>query len=578
MNPSLMCNWDSAKFLIFSDNVFDPLIYYSHLGPIAVALFVGFFVFLKNRKELPNIIFVFLMGLFCLWSFFDLVLWATEKSQFIMFFWSIMTYLELLIYISGYFFIFSLTTNKKSIPWKLKFFSLLLVFPVFLFLATKHNLEFFDFSNCDREAKEGDLWYYIYLVEILFIFLIGFKGFYQTFKDKKSERLKIVSITVGMILFLILFSWGNISGSITDDWSIGQYGLFGLPVFIAFLAYAIVKFNALNIRTLGVQVLVSAILILVAAQFFFIRTSLNRTLTGITLGIVSIFGLMLIRSVKAEIRQKEELRRLTGRLARTNRRLRELDQAKSDFVSIASHQLRTPLTSVKGFISLILEGSYGSFSEEVGGALNKVYLSNERLIYLVEDLLNVSRIESGKIQFRVEPCIVGSMIRDVADMFAIRAEEKGLRLSVSIAEGGLPVIMTDESKVREVLTNLIDNAVKYSDSGTIEICGERQGDRVRISVKDTGIGIDPNDMPYLFQKFSRGRDVGRLHANGTGLGLYVGKSFIAALNGSLLAHSQGIGLGSTFTIELPVHLISKGKLGYTDTAFSEKDAKGSIIE
>lgn len=546
-----MCEWATSHFLFFSDNVFDPLIYYSHLAPVVLALVAGAFVFFLNFKELPNRIFVFMMVVFSAWALSDLVLWATKNPNEIMFFWSILIFFDLLLYMAAYYFTITFLQGRDiSIPRKVILF--LLFLPLVIFVSTPHNLAFFDMTNCDREALEGYLWYYTYVVEMLLVGAILIEGSILTLKKRSEDRWKAFIIVVGSVIFLQLFSWGNISGSLTEDWSVGQYGLFGLPVFVAFLAYAIVKYNALNIRAFGVQILVVAMSIAVATQFFFVKSSLNRVLTAITLFLILTFGFILIRSIRREIQRKEELQMMADRLAQANARLKKLDKAKSDFISIASHQLRTPLTSIKGFISLILEGSYGDVSGDVQSALNKVYLSNERLIHLVEDLLNISRIESGKLQFRIDVCDIKELVRDVSDMFQLRAKDKKLSLVVDIPEGDVPMVMTDEQKVREVLSNIIDNAVKYSDKGEVKVWMDASAKAVRICVKDTGIGIDPDDLPYLFQKFSRGKDIGRVHANGTGLGLYVGKNLIEALNGEITVDSEGQGKGSTFCILLPL--------------------------
>jgi signal transduction histidine kinase len=358
-----------------------------------------------------------------------------------------------------------------------------------------------------------------------------------------------------------------IDNNITDIISAYKYqlyGIFGMPIFMGFLAYLIVKYKAFNIKMIGAQALIFALIVLVGSQFFFAQNNTSKILTGITLVFTGAFGIFLIRSVHEEVKRKEELQYMSDKLAQANDQLRTLDNAKSEFISIASHQLRTPLTSIKGFISLLLEGAYGKFAENQSDVLNKVYKSNERLITLVEDLLNISRIESGRMEFHFEKCQLTVLCQELMDTFSMRAKTSGLYLDYKVPQNPIPEVMVDSAKVREVISNLIDNAIKYTPKGGVTIRVEQADPRlskienvgkmgsVRVVISDTGIGVPATEIPYLFSKFSRGKDTGRLNTGGTGLGLYVGKSMIEANGGKVWAESEGAGKGSRFIIEVPV--------------------------
>ncbi|MEI9966816.1 MAG: HAMP domain-containing sensor histidine kinase [Candidatus Moraniibacteriota bacterium] len=325
-----------------------------------------------------------------------------------------------------------------------------------------------------------------------------------------------------------------------------------MPIFVAFLAYSIVKYQILDIKTLAVQVLVAAITILVGAQFFFVRTPLNRSLTLLTLVCILVFGYMLIQSVKREIQRKEELQKMADSLARANERLKDLDNTKSEFISIASHQLRTPLTAIKGYISLLLEGSYGKVPPNIQDVMNKLYSVNDRLIQLVEDLLNVSRIEAGRIQYNFEETQLEPLVADLIDGFKVAAKDKKLTLKLELPEHGLPKLLVDPNKLKEVLSNLIDNAIKYTKEGSVAILLQQSGPAIRIQVQDTGIGMAPENKAHLFEKFVRSKETSRMVVGGAGLGLFVGKSFVQAMGGRIWAESEGPGKGSTFIVELPL--------------------------
>lgn len=546
-----------CKIFIESNQEVIGLVYYSHIPTALLAVLFGGFVFFKSGKILLGRLLFWLGFLFLAWSFLDVLCWTSADTRVIMFSWSLLGFLYTLIFVVMLYFIYVFFDKKDISFWK-KLLLFSPVVPVMVLTGSRWNLSGFNYSEC--EAIEGKVFIECYHLFGLFIIIwILFLTIHRYRREtERSEKNQIALVGIGSDLFLFSFFLAGYIASLSDEFLWGIYGLFGMPVFLGFLVLLIVRYKAFNIRMFGAQALVFTLLILIGSQFFFIRTTTNQILTGATLFFCFIFGYFLIRSVRAEIEQKEELQKMADRLAQSNRRLKELDQAKSDFISIASHQLRTPLTSVKGFISLILEGSYGDVTGEIRTALNKVYLSNERLIHLVEDLLNISRIESGKLQFRVEVCDIGAVVREVVDMFQLRAQEKEMRVVLSLPKDGLPSIMTDEQKIREILSNIIDNAIKYSEAGTVKVSMAHKDNRVRISVKDRGVGIDPADIPFLFQKFSRGKDIGRLHANGTGLGLYVGKNLIEALNGSISVESEGPGKGATFTIDLPVTSFTKG--------------------
>jgi signal transduction histidine kinase len=243
---------------------------------------------------------------------------------------------------------------------------------------------------------------------------------------------------------------------------------------------------------------------------------------------------------------------MTNQLSVANDKLREMDNTKTEFISIASHQLRTPLTSIKGYVSLILEGSYGVFPETLRGALNNIYTSTERLIALVEDLLDVSRIESGRMVFDYSTFQIEDACKEIASSFSIKAGNKNLELKLELPEKTLSEVMTDRARLVEVISNLVDNAVKYTDHGGITMRVREKETKMQVEISDTGIGVPKTEIPYLFAKFSRGKDISRLNASGSGLGLHYAKKVIEALKGTVWVESEGEGKGSKFVVEFPI--------------------------
>ncbi len=541
-------SWDPI-FLVFTDQA-PHLLYYSHIPTAIVALLLSVFVFWKSKSLATGS----LMGIsvsFAIWNFIDLVIWTGSDSRIIMLLWSLLYLLQALILVFTWYFS-NVFLEGKDVLWHQKILMGTLLLPLIVLMPTTWNLSGFDVVSC--EAHQGILVNYFYFFQgVSLAWILGYLiRKYRTVAGE-VEKKKVGIFGMGVFFFLTSFSWGNLFGSLTLQWGLEQYGLFGMPIFIGFLAFLIVRYQAFDMRLAGAQALVAGLIVLIGSQFFFIKTTINFFLTGLTLVMAIGFGWMLIRSVKKEITRKDELQVMSDRLARANDELRKLDNAKSEFISIASHQLRTPLTAIKGFLSLILEGSYGKVAPEVQDVLNKVYASNDRIVQLVENLLNISRIESGRIQYQFQKSSIEDILKELSDMFFVMAKNKDLTLTFTLPKKKLPPLYMDAGKIREVISNLIDNAFKYTEKGGVEVILEQKGPVARITVSDTGMGIEAETMPHLFSKFIRGsKEASRMNVAGTGLGLYVGKSFIEAHHGRIWIESDGKGKGSRFIVELPI--------------------------
>src|SRR3989338_10363159 len=232
MDP-LSCGWDTARFLIFSDNVFAPLIYYSHLGPLFASLLIGTVVLFNNPRALINRALFVMTAAFAVWVYADLVLWASEKPEYIMFFWSVMAPFELLIYAAGWYLVTVLANRGAEPTLRQKLLAVASFVPVFLFAHTPYNLIGYDLTNCDREPIEGILWQYIYFVEVFFIgwiVVIAFNA-YRKFQNA-MERKQLALVSAGVLLSLLVFSAGNFAVLflLDVDWSYEQYKLFGMPI------------------------------------------------------------------------------------------------------------------------------------------------------------------------------------------------------------------------------------------------------------------------------------------------------------------------------------------------------------
>ena len=360
---------------------------------------------------------------------------------------------------------------------------------------------------------------------------------------------------------------GILFGQILPSLGYEQFTDLDVPstiIFVGFTSYAIVHYRWMNIKVIATEILASLISGMALLDVFLAATFAQRIYKSASFVVVAVLSTFMVRSVIHEVRRKEELQGLYDKLAVANDKLRELDTAKTDFLSMASHQLRTPLTAAKGYLSLFLEGDYGEISPKQKDTLNKLYANNDRMAQLIEDLLNITRIESGRMEFNFSKCHIEDICREVVDSLMLKAKGLDLYLNYEPPKEPLPELMIDGPKVREVISNVVDNAVKYTPSGGVTVkvvvrpkVKDEISDYVRVTVTDTGIGIPATELPYLFAKFSRGKDLTRLNTGGTGLGLYVAKNMIENNGGKIWVESDGEGKGSKFIVEIPVEQTEK---------------------
>ena len=364
----------------------------------------------------------------------------------------------------------------------------------------------------------------------------------------RQQRL-LVGAGVSLFLFSFFFS------GFLVDWLGGKYlyeiiGLLGMVFFIGVLAYAIVTYRAFNIKLLAAQALVASLVILIGAQFFFIQSDINRTLNGITFALSIGFGFLLVKSVEKEVKLSDMLEISNTSLANANEKLKGLDKLKTEFLSLASHQLGSPLTAIKGYASMLVEGAFGRMDDKQSESVKRIYSSAQGLANIVEDLLNVSKIEQGGMKYEMMPTELVPLVDTLFNEMKIPAENKGLAFTLDIPNHDRFMANVDPLKIKQVFRNLTDNSIKYTPSGFVKLSLSRKDDKILFSVADTGVGITTETKAKLFEKFSRGEG-GKLNTGGSGLGLYLAQEITKAHNGRIVIESEGAGKGTTFIVELP---------------------------
>ncbi|HEX7456550.1 MAG TPA: HAMP domain-containing sensor histidine kinase [Candidatus Nanoarchaeia archaeon] len=248
-------------------------------------------------------------------------------------------------------------------------------------------------------------------------------------------------------------------------------------------------------------------------------------------------------------------------LTQANLRLRQLDKAKDEFISIASHELRNPMAIIKGNISIILAGDVGKLNAEVKEVLTDVMIAVERQIRLVNELLDISRIEAGVINFNLHPSIQMDQVAQLlVNSLRSVATNQDVEMKAVPPEKPLPAVQADHDKISQVLINLVTNAMRFTKKGTVTIKTAHHGDYVHTCVTDTGPGIPLKQQDLLFKKFSKpsAPSPGTISA-GSGLGLYISKKYIERQGGDIWLERSEPGVGSTFCFSLPISGSAKAK-------------------
>lgn len=279
------------------------------------------------------------------------------------------------------------------------------------------------------------------------------------------------------------------------------------------------------------------------------RAVLETISDELIIAIENMLSLQEVKDLNATLQQRIDA--ATAELRTSNARLKRLDASKDEFLSMASHQLRTPLTSVKGYLSMMLDGDVGKISPMQQKVLREAYSSSERMVHLIHDFLNVSRLQTGKFMLEYRETNLSDLVSQEVQSLKSVAESHTIALKYQNDLGPLD-IMIDETKIRQVVMNYIDNAIYYSKPDTdIKVHLFQQDNDIVFTVKDTGIGVPKAEQTRLFEKFFRATNARRQRPDGTGVGLYLARRVMEAHGGSVVFESRS-GRGSTFGFRIPL--------------------------
>lgn len=512
---------------------------------------LGIIVYRRSREHL---IFSFFVWSVTLWSLALGIFYTLNTSDAI-------NFLGRMVYVFGsiipvLFFEFSLAFTKKRVSW-LEHAAILLPSAAltYIYLFTPLVIQQVFAQGMLRGYSYGS-GRMIFDLHLGLFFVAGFLTLYLNFPRVRgtNQYIQYQYIIVGTLIGVILSTATNVALPWFGRFELLWAGPIGGGIWTIVMTYGISRHRLMDVKVITTEIFVGIIWLVLFINIT-VFSSVAELIFNIFLFLaVLFFGYFLVRSVRKEVEQREELERLSQELSTANQKLQMLDQAKSEFISIASHQLRTPLTIIRGYVSLVLEGTLGPIGEQGKDALYKVERSAIQLVKLVSDLLNLSRIESGKIKYDFAKEDLIPVITQVVGEFQPSAEKKHLAFEFE-NKFGPAVFAFDRDKMREVAVNLIDNAIKYSPkNGKVSVLLERGSnpETLRFAVMDSGMGIKQADINRLFSKFIRTEEAQKEDPNGMGIGLYFVKRVVEDHHGRVGAVSAGIGRGSTFFAEFPI--------------------------
>ncbi|MBI2444008.1 MAG: hypothetical protein HYV42_02070 [Candidatus Magasanikbacteria bacterium] len=516
-------------------------------GVIALAL--GFFVWLKKPKDLLQILFFLYTVGIAIWLF-------------------------------GTFFLFNATTEMAQIRWDRFIYAGVVFIPVFLYhfgllysqlvdrqrrwlyLGYVLALVFLSASQLSSQFISGIYTYqwgvhslagplhHIFLVYFFFYFVFFFVNLIRHYRQ--ATGLHKVQVRYVLIGYAILDIIGPLA-------FLPAYGIAIHPIvflsaipFAGLLAYAIIRYQALNLKVIAAEVIIALLNLVVVGQSFFPPNTIRPIFKLVV--ILGVLGLSVsaLYFMKTEMRLREKAARIVL-MQEANAKLELLDRQKTEFLNIAAHQLRTPVSIIKSYTAMLRDGDFGELPAEISEVLRHMEDSAQWLVRLGDELVNIAHLEQGATKYHWSSVELGALAEAVVKELVHKANRAGLTIRWQ-RPGEAYTVVGDAEKLQHAMFNLIDNAIKYTPEGksiTVEIIAKNDGQFVFV-VRDEGVGFAPEDRPRFFEKFSRGNNASNLHVNrSSGLGLYIVRKFIEGHGGEVFAESAGIGHGSRFGWRIP---------------------------
>ncbi len=515
---------------------------YSHLIPAVLSLLLGGFIFVKAKYNLFSRVFLLFVIFFSLWLIGDVIIWTSNNYNLVYTIWSLLVYIEIVFYVLAFYFAFIFIREKDLSPF-LKLVLFLITLPPLILTISNTSLLSFYQSVCEAE-NNSVLDLYKLAVESLIgvIFLIYIvKTFFNKTMDRLDRRADLIVLS-SILLFLTVFGATEYISSYTGIYEINLYSLFILPVFLLAIIYAVFELDIFKFKMIGTHYMVIGLVIFVLGQLFFVRNTGSLVMTLITLLFAIGISILIFANYRRESLQREKIEKL-------NTELESLLKQRESLVHLITHKVKASFTRSKYIFAEMVSGGFGTLSEELKHMAKTGLDSDNEGIKTVDLVLNAFNLERGIVKYDMQKLDFKAMVLDSLESRRDPAEAKGLNMISNIEEGEFN-ILGDQFWLREVTNNLIENAVRYTQAGTIEVNLKKvSSNKLLFTVKDSGVGITEEDKKNLFQAGGRGKDSVKVNVDSTGYGLYSVRLIVESHKGRVWAESQGAGTGATFFVE-----------------------------
>jgi len=524
----------------------------------ALNLGLGLIVLTKAKSLVVRILFFMLTLSLVLWSITNYFSVMASDQTTILFLMRLVMFFAVLQCIFFLLFAFSFPEGKVNIKLRL-----LIPYVILAVITLVITMSPYMFSSVSLDAIKHsrspvvDKGMLLFLATAVGSLVVGFVSLIRKYlKVGSSVKEQIRFLFIGVLtMFALMFFFNFILPVVFKIDTYVYLGVYFLLPFVGFTTYGIVTKGLFNIKVILTETGSIIVILALAIQTFLSKNKEQFLVNIILLIIVSLGGYLLIKSVKQEIKRREEIEKLAKKLDEANMHLTELDEAKDNFLSMASHELNTPIAAILGYLSMIIdEKNCGKLDPKLAKYLNTIFSSSQRLAGLVKDLLNVSRIESNRIHIIYSEAQIEDVIEQAISEVKIKADEVGHKLTYERPKAKLPKTYLDQPRITEVLINIIGNAIKYTDPpGKIEVKCHADDGKIVVSIEDNGRGIPKEKYDHVFEKFTQ-VNVLTDQVKGTGLGMFISKNLIAMHKGKLWFKSSvdKDDHGTIFYFSLPV--------------------------
>lgn len=524
---------------------------------LSISVILGVFgifvlVLLKKQKTRSNLFFLLFVFVVFLWLLFNYLLKITEDPIYVL-------ALLRLTFSIGALAVFLLLAFSLEFPKRLQArtdtIELVILFPTLALMAVSFSsliVESYVKQDSIISPSYGpafflfNIFFFAYFLATLFFLVRKLKIFFGILR----QQVKFLFLGIGLFFLFVMIA-DLFVPLFVDSNFLANFSYLSVVILIVFAAFAIFKHHLFDIKVVATELLAGGIIFVLLVDAFLSKSREEIIFHFLfALGVI-ILSVMLVKSVVKEVNQRQQIWEMAEDLEEANQYLKRLDETKTNFINIAAHQLKTPISGIKGYLSMLAEEDYGKLSPPQKKVSKKILENIDRLIRLVNIFLDVSRIEAGKMRLLKEEIGLESLVMATVEILMPQIKEKKLEIKLDF-EKNLPKVFADPEKIRNVVLNLVDNAIKYTPKGTISIFAKRKGSEVLIGVKDFGIGIETHEISRLFQKFERAKNGMEFAPQGAGLGLFVVKFIVEAHGGKVWAESRGLNMGTTFYFSLPI--------------------------